>query len=532
MPAVIPPTGDLPVAPPTDSLRQQTDAAYQSGDAKNLYSLLPAAQGTTYVPKILAAAQDVQSKTVPIDDILQKTNAAGGVGNPKGNIAAANAIQQTWADKQPETGFLKGLAQGLMGNPNWRNAATQGVITPKPIFDENGKGATAFYAQNSLEPIRVIESGTGRELSPQEYEKRNFNKYSTYENTPGYLQNKEIAQKNATQFSDDLNAANVGSAVANTVANNSKNIINGFAKIAAMPNTQLTKEEIDEIHSLSTRTGTSTQAISKGIQGLNSVTDSNSFGVQKDALNKAAIQMGLPGIIGYNQDGSFKLGDNSSISRSALEQKMKTANSSASQENAFTQNKQALTESKVYKKLPYEGQVILDTILAQSAANQRIKDSYFAKYGSNPLFTDSTPWQPGQPMSVGVANALIDEQNSKVAELYRQKMDEARQSGIPDRGSVFQATLRDPNLDATRSIYTRKINDVIQSDAQRNQEQNGAAISNVNPAATNLTLRSVPSIEENVGTQQKKNTQPSQQSSKKSTPQDDILHKLFPLKGK
>jgi hypothetical protein len=296
-----------------------------------------------------------------------------------------------------------------------------------------------------------------------------------------------------------------------------------------MPNTQLTKDEIDEIHSLSTRTGVSTQSITKGIQALNSITDGTSIGTNKDALNRAAISMGLPGITGYNQDGSFKVGENGSITRSALEQKMKTANSSASTENSFTQNKQALIESQVYKKLPYEGQVILDNILSQTAANQKMKDSYFAKYGPNPLFTDSAPWQPGQPMSVGVANALIDEKNAKVAELYRQKMDQARQSGIPDRGSVFQATLRDPELDATRNFYDQKIGSVIQSDAQRNLAQNNQATSNANPASTNLNLPATPNGENNPSVQQKQQTS---KTLKQSNPADDILHKLFPINKK
>jgi hypothetical protein len=469
--AAVPET-DFPVAPPSTSFRQETDAAFQSGNAKNLYSLLPASQGTSYVPKILNAAKIVEDKTAPIERILQQTNDAGGIGTPKGNITAANAIQQTWSEKQPETGFFKGLAQGLMGNPNWRKAATQGVITSKPIYDQNGQAATGFFAENSLEPIRVLEAGTGREISTQEYEQRNFNKYSTFEQTPGYIQNNEIIKKNAEQFSNDQEAANVGSAVANTVAQNSKNIMNGFSKIAQMSGTQLTKDEIDEIHSLSTRTGLNTQSLSKGIQALNSVTDSNSFDQNQSNLSSAAVEMGLPPIVRFDGKNTFTLGDKSTISRTALEQKMSNASSSASQERAFTQNKQALIESKVYKKLPYEAQVILDNIQNQVSTNQKLKDQYISKFGQNPLFTDTAPWQPGQPMSVGVANALIDEKNAKVADLYREKIDEARKSGIPDRGAVFQATLRDRRLSDTRNFYDKKVGEVIQSDAQRNREQN------------------------------------------------------------
>ena len=188
MAAAIPPESAFPVAPPSSSLKTDVNTAFQSGDSSALWSLLPAAQGTSYVPKIIDAAKVTAQQTAPIENILQQVNSAGGVGSAKGNITAAKAIEQSWADKQPEIGFIKGLAQGLMGNPNWRNAATQGVITSKPIFDENGQGATAFYAQNSLEPIRVVESGTNRPISADEYEKRNFGKYSTYEQTPGVKQ--------------------------------------------------------------------------------------------------------------------------------------------------------------------------------------------------------------------------------------------------------------------------------------------------------------------------------------------------------
>jgi hypothetical protein len=538
--AIVPGT-NLPVVPPSASFRQETDAAFQSGDSKNLYSLLPAAQGTSYVPKILDAAKIVQDKTAPIEKILQQANDNGGVGTPKANIAIANAMEQTWAQKQPEVGFIQGLAQGLMGNPNWRKAATQGVITSKPIFDQNGQGATGFYAENSIEPIRVVESGTGREITPQEYEKRNFGKYTSFEQTPGYIQNNEIIKKNAEQFSNDLETANITAAVADTVAKNSKTIYNGFSQITKIPGTQLTKPELDELHSLSTRTGVNSQTLSQGIQTLNSVTDSDSFSRSKANLNNIGFSMGLPSIIGYDDKNGFKLENGSTISKSKLEQEMKNASSSAGQERAFTQNKQALIESKVYKKLPYEAQVILENNLNLVAANEKLKNQYAAKFGSNPLFTETAPWQPGQPMSVGIANALTDEKNSRIANLYRSKIDEARKLGIPDRGSVFQATLRDPELTNTHDFYNKKINEVIQSDIQRNIKENGpdtASVVNTQNISNDFTSKPAPVLAAVPNVIAKPPPQVATPSAKTTTtkaapPQvkNELLNKLFP-KGK
>lgn len=532
---------DFPVPPPSNSLKKETDAAFQSGDPKNLYSLLPAAQGTSYVPKILDAAKIVQDKTAPIEKILQQANDNGGVGTPKANIAIANAMEQTWAQKQPEVGFIQGLAQGLMGNPNWRKAATQGVITSKPIYDENGKLATGFYAENSLEPIRVVEAGTNREIGTTEYDKRNFGKYTSFEQTPGYIQNNEIIKKNAEQFSNDLETANITAAVADTVAKNSKTIYNGFSQITKIPGTQLTKPEIDELHSLSTRTGVNSQTLSQGIQTLNSVTDSDSFSRSKANLNNIGFSMGLPSIIGYDDKNGFKLENGSTISKSKLEQEMKNASSSAGQERAFTQNKQALIESKVYKKLPYEAQVILENNLNLVAANEKLKNQYAAKFGSNPLFTETAPWQPGQPMSVGIANALTDEKNSRIANLYRSKIDEARKLGIPDRGSVFQATLRDPELTNTHDFYNKKINEVIQSDIQRNIKENGpdtTSVVNTQNISNDFTSKPAPVLAAVPNVTAKPPPQAATPSAKTTTtkaapPQvkNELLNKLFP-KGK
>ena len=520
MAAAIPPESAFPVAPPSSSLKTDVNTAFQSGDSGALWSLLPAAQGTSYVPKIIDAAKVTAQQTAPIENILQQVNSAGGVGSAKGNIAAAKAIEQSWADKQPEIGFIKGLAQGLMGNPNWRNAATQGVITSKPIFDENGQGATAFYAQNSLEPIRVVESGTNRPISTDEYEKRNFGKYSTYEQTPGVKQKAIQTEANATAFSAEQEFANVGKAVSQTIADNSANMMNGFTKIINMPEaTQLTKKDIDELHSITTRSQTDAQILSRGTQALKSTTDSNSFDQNKSNINSALVAIGLKGIASYDGKNTFTLTDDTKISKSDLDQKMTTANSSTSQEKAFTQNKQDLIDSTVYKKLPYAAQVILDNILNQGRANQKLKDNFTSKYKESPLFTQSIPWEKGQPMAIGVGNALIDQMNSEIAAIYQDKVDTARKSGVPDRGEIIRATSSDPQVIAIKKAYSDKLDALQQTEAQRNAAETPvAAVAAPAPAAS-------PIAKANTGTPAKTATQPAKKSA-----HSDILDQFFPSK--
>lgn len=526
MAAAIPPESAFPVAPPSSSLKTDVNTAFQSGDSNALYSLLPAAQGTSYVPKIIEAAKITAKQTAPIETILQNVNSAGGVGSAKGNIAAANAIEQSWADKQPEVSFIKGLAQGLMGNPNWRKAATQGVITSKPIFDENGQGATAFYAENSLEPIRVVESGSNRPISADEYEKRNFGKYSTFEQTPGIKQKAITAEADATAFSAEQEFANVGRAVSKTIADNSANMMNGFTKIISMPEaTQLTKADIDRLHSFTTKTQTDAQNISRGIQTLKSITDGNSFNNNKDSLNSALISAGLPGVTNYSGKNQLTLTGGATISFSELEQRMSNANSSASQEKAFTQNKQELIDSTVYKKLPYAAQVILDNILNQGRANQKLKDNFTAKYKESPLFTQSIPWEKGQPMAIGVGNALIDEMNSQIAAIYQEKFDVASKSGIPGRGEVIRATSADPRVIAIKQSYSDKLDALQQTEAQRNAAEKPEAAVAAPPTAP--VILAVPT--EPVTTKTTPAGKTAKPPAAKST-HSDILDQFFPLK--
>lgn len=528
MAAAIPPESAFPVAPPSSSLKSDVNAAFQSGDPSSLWSLLPAAQGTSYVPRIIEAAKETSRQVAPIENVLQQVSNAGGVGTAQGNITAAKAIEQSWADKQPEVGFMKGLAQGLMGNPNWRNAATQGVITSKPIFDENGQGATAFYAQNSLEPIRVVESGSNRPISADEYEKRNFGKYSTYEQTPGVKAKAILAEANATAFSAEQEFSNVGKAVSKTIADNSANMMNGFTKIINMPEaTQLSKADIDNLHSFTTKSQTDSQNISKGTQALKSVTDSNSFDNNKASLNSALIAAGLPGITSFDGKNQFTLSDGSKISYSKLEQQMNTANSSASQEKAFAQNRQELIDSAVYKKLPYAAQVILENILNQGKANQKLKDDFTAKYKESPLFTQSIPWEKGQPMAIGVGNALIDQMNSEIAAIYQEKVDIARKSGVPDRGEIIRATSVDPRVVALKKAYSDKLDELQQTEAQRNAAEKPAPALAAPPTAPVLApLPTESTARASTGTLAKTATQPA----KKAGSHSDILDQFFPSK--
>ena len=457
--AVIPPqTEKTAIAPPAGSLVQDYGLA---GNAADLYSLLPRAEGTTLAPRILRSADIMTRASAPVADVMAASNAKGGVGTSDGRIAAADAALKSFDKFQPETSFLKGLAAGMMGRKDWQNLASQGVIRPTQEFDKDGRGAVAFYAQNSDVPTQVIDKATGQPIAASDYEARGFGKYKNITDTPGYIDQKERTELYAKNFVKEQGAANVGASIFPIIGENSNKIYTGFDNLRRFG---LDNNDINELQQMSTKTESVSSAVSSAMQEMRQANDSTSLKLAIDKLNKVAASAGIPTIVGVKADNSLTDAQGNNYSKNDLIQRMADSNSRSAKESQWSQNREQIVKSKVYQKLEGLGaKTEFDNILNLQKSNELLKASYRKDHGDLPIFASSIPYELGQPMKVGMANAVIDKTNAEIAIAYQAFVDQETRNGVvPTPGSLSAAFVRSGIPQKISEKYHKDL-DMIQS---------------------------------------------------------------------
>lgn len=402
----------------------------------NKYSILPEPGGVSFAPRELKASQTIDL----VDNTLAKSIANGGIETRQGRMATADDIADTYKKFQPETGFLKGLAQGLMGNPNWRKAATQGVITSTQEFDKNGNGAVSFYAENSDMPIQVLDKTTGLPIPADEYEKRGFKKFKNITDTPGYIEEKKRTELYTETRANESGAANVAAALFPTIGENSSRIINGFSNLRKFG---LSDSEINDLQKATTRAQSISSAVSSAMQEFRQANETESLNKAIDKINQLDVSVGIPKIVGSVGKDTFKNADGTTITKQDLLQRMSDFSKKQSTENQLTQNREQIVKEAVYKKLEGLGaKSEFDNVLNLIEANERLKSSYKSKYGEVPVFASSLPYQVGQPIKVGMANAVIDKANSEIATAYSNFFNEQTKDGTLTAPGAISAAFR------------------------------------------------------------------------------------------
>jgi hypothetical protein len=446
------------IAPPAGTLVQDYKSA---GNANDLYSLLPRAEGTTLAPRILRSAEVMTRASAPVADVMAASNAKGGVETAEGRLAVADAAIRSFDKFQPETSFLKGLAAGMMGRKDWQNLASQGVIRPVQEFDKDGRGAVAFYAQNSDMPTQVIDKLTGKPLTDVEYESRGFGKYKNITDTPGYIDQKKRTEMYAENFVKEQGAANVGSSVFPIIAENSNKIYSGFDNLRKYG---LDNTDINELQQMSTKTQSVSSAVSSALQEFRQANDSQSLKLAIDKLNKVSASAGLPSIVGIKGDNSLTDAEGNSYSKNDLMQRMADFNNRSAKETQWTQSREQIIKSKIYQKLEGLGaKSEFDNILNLQRSNELLKADYRQKYGEPPVFASSIPYELGQPMKVGMANAVIDKANAEISIAYQAFVDKETRNGVVPAPGVLASAFVRAGIPASISAKYASDLDKIQS---------------------------------------------------------------------
>ena len=444
-------------------VEQNANAAIESGDPSKMMAVAPLAAGTPVAPALAGAAANAVAKTIPIQATLDVVNANGGVGTAKGRLTAADSIA-SFAPQQPETSFWRGLGLGLMGDKNWRNAATEGTITPVTQIGRNGDSVTAFMPENSKRPKYVLNNKTNEYLTADQYAQGGYGTYSNMESTPGYKADIASTTAATDNYLKQLEAANRASIVLDTIHSTNQKLIKPNAK--ALERTGLSSADINELFKYSTTNSSVRNSISSGVQSLRQANDTTSYNNSIDQARSSGVSVSLPKIIGTNADGSYKYDDGKSHSINDLESMAKQASSSESIEKQNSQSWEQRVQNAVYQKLDFKQKLMFDNMLNAIQSNEKLKATHQDALEKLPVVSPTIPFHVGQATPVAIANTFVDEANARAVALYRNRLAEAGQHGaIPDLGAINGSMSIGENktiLDEIRSNAAKNI-DLIQS---------------------------------------------------------------------
>jgi hypothetical protein len=450
--------------PPSDALKGQFDQAALNGDIKSMYELFPKAAGTSLAPKIIQSAEVMQRNTVPAEVALQRAKDNGGLSTPDGRMAFANTVSE-FKQLQPETGFVKGLANTLMGVPDAWKSMTRGLETSRVEYDKFGKPVISAYAQNNPDmPFQVIDGITKQPISLQEYGQRGVHLFKDAAQSPFVQAEGEVVKKNAQAFVQSAERANVNAAAYSAIGQNAQKMEQLWNKFADKYG--ISNDTLNELYSITSKTLSHEQAISDAVnQMLQGMTnDSRREGAEK--LRSLTGGGGIPAIVNVTGKDQFVASDGKNYSSQDMQQKVNDYLKKNTLNTQYQQNKQTLEESAAFKILPLEEKVAMREILNLTQANHMLKNDVASTVGNLPIITTDIPYKPGDPFKIGIIGAKIAQANAeKVAAFQNFFADESKRftAGNPPTAGSLEAAFTRPDAQTLKAIndkYAKQIQEI------------------------------------------------------------------------
>ena len=464
--------------PPTTVLQNSFDNAAANGDIAGAKRVMTLANGTTLAPEIQNSVKFMENQVAPAIDIKQKADANGGLGTPTGNIAAADAIKE-WTKTQPETGFWKGIAGSFMGVPDSWKMMTQGQVAPQQEYDKYGNGATVFYAQNNPKSPLYALTSDNQVISRKEYQDRGFGLYKDASSSP-FIQG-EVYKKNAEAFRLTAARTNLATAAYSDVYENSKKIndnLNYFAN-----NFGFTNEQLNQLHSITSKVMTSEQSISNAFNQMGQAMDNDSKRKALSNLVGATGGVGIPEGLHLGAKGQWEDSKGTSYSTQSLAQKVKDNMTKNGLSVQYSQSLKELKDSAVYQLLPTtrDKALLENTMNLIEANHSRINDVRGSDLGELPFLKVSIPMQKGDQFQVGVINNLFDMAKAEKANAWQEylvKESDKFGNKPPTQGQLeaaFARTSNDPNSSLSR-INAKYDALIKEAQSQKYPETGGSSI--------------------------------------------------------
>jgi hypothetical protein len=450
--------------PPSDALKSQFDQAASNGDVKSMNDLLPTAAGTSLVPSIIQSADVMRRNITPAEVSLQAAKNNGGLSTPQGRIAFADTVSE-FKKLQPETGFLKGIANSLMGVPDAWKSMTRGLETSRVEYDKFGKPVIASYAQNNPDtPFQVLDGNTKQPISIKEYGERGVHLFKDAAQSPFVQAEGEVVKKNALEFAKSAERANINAAAYSAIGKNAQKMEQLWDSFSSKYG--ISNDTLNELYSLSSKTLSHEQAVSDAVnqmlQGMSN--ESKREGAEK--LRSLTGGGGIPAIVSINGKNQYVDSTGNAYSTQDMQQKVNDYLKKNTLNTQYQQNKQALEESATFKILDPEAKVAMREIMNLTQANHMLKNDVATTVGALPIITTDIPHKIGDPFKVGIISTQIAQANAeKVAAFQDFFANESKRfspSNPPTAGALEAAFTRPDSetLNAINNKYAKRIQEI------------------------------------------------------------------------
>lgn len=435
--------------------------AIDSGDPKQMAAVAPLVQGSPIAPPLNAELARTSQAVAPYDVAANKVAQAGGLTTAAGRLTAADSIR-SFASQQTELNPLRGFFMKMANIPGGDKLITS-VETPTTQIGSDGGSVTAWLPSNGSRPKKVQDNKTGNWLNADQYETGNYGKYSNMESTPGYQQTDIGAKAAAASHYQQLEAANRGSSVLDTIDQNNEN---GIKPNAIGLGATMSSNEFKDLFKQSNAVTSTRSALSQGMQSLS---QNGAYTSYNSAINQArdsGISVNLPKIIGGDSSNGFKADDGKTYKIDELNNMMNTFNSSAAVDQQLSQNRDLIVKSAAYKHLDTpQKQIMYGNMLNAIESNEKLKTSNNDLLSKLPVYSPSMPFTGEQQMGTVISNTYLDHANSQAVALYRDKLLEASKNGVPPSPGLIAASMtvgdNKAALDKIRSNAFAQITNVM-----------------------------------------------------------------------
>jgi hypothetical protein len=459
---------------------------------RNPVAMLGIAQKNYGTPAAQAAlhAADVMYRTSKeFDALAEPIIQKGGLQTSEGRLEVARKFETV--KDNPRT--MDALFLALMGDKQGARRMIMGGQVSRKITYDNAGRQLEEYTNELGETEKVRELGTGRELSPAEYEARGGGR-SKLEETLGYLTKKANLETNREAYKQTERQSNAYASAAPEIQQLNAQRIDLLKGLKDLPDDVRTKafEFANESYAKG-------QEVSKSIDTLKQLTASNGLTVGQKLDKRLSASLGA-GIWEYKGSGSFVNDRGESRNIQDLDSKSEADRVASDIKNSFTRTRDDLITFERYKRMDEDQKKRLDLFLENSRRLAEKNAELSANFG-NPTFlvtpsafAVSDQLQRGEIQSVqGIFNA----QAASLFDQYRREMIANYPADqLPNPKELEANFVKTPEYRALREKFKKQTDEIIDRPQELAPTQTKEARKPPETATSTAPARSAPPKEE------------------------------------
>lgn len=418
---------------------QEYDDAVDSRSPQKAMQVAASNVGTPVAFAAVKAADLMLKGEQAFKDMSDPIDKAGGLGTPKGNIAASEKAKEYFTQEDPN--IRNAFVYLLTGNKAMAQAMlTGGTVTKSIVPDIDGK--LIKVAKNQLGDIVDVEDSLGNKLTREEYDKRAVGR-QRYEDTLSFKNQSEQQTANIAALKESQTVNNAFAAAAPEMESKYGQIYDDLASIRQLNNGLGAKEYANVLKYASSSLGTA-DSLSKGTVAFDQFTKNLEANVGKEVSKKDIMALGLDAgaTWKYTKEGVVNEKSGRSISTSELKNKQSSENKNNELTSNFQQIRKDLIASKKFGQLETEDQNRLLRVLENSQQLGQKQLELRAAHKAAPSFLISpSSIEIEDQYGLGQAKAIQGIFNAKALQLYSQyeKKALAQSGGIAPDPKALEA---------------------------------------------------------------------------------------------